>query len=200
MLLRQPIALLMTKLETGMRGLPPQNVELEALKHFQACIRQITPLAMEEWPDSRLTALMLDLALKYDSSKLAYELLEIIGTQMADLAASAARDAALAPRIGQIVGATSILREATGLTKNQAQQIAFELAQSIALRLRSGEPQPYATLSWANLVAWMRMEEAATQDDEHDAVLPFIRPPARPEQIILAETQLGIVLPQDYKV
>ena len=42
--------------------------------------------------------------------------------------------------------------------------------------------------------------ETAIQEEEHEIVSPFLRPPATLEQIEEAEAYLGISLPQDYKV
>lgn len=179
--------------------LPGREAEIKALKLIQAYTAQTSPSAAEEPSHSRLYAMGLELALKYDNWDLAQKMLNAIGARIANLALSAARDVAQAPRIGTIVAKTSILEQITGLTRGRAQGISDDIVKSLDLRLESGEPRPYVDLSWASLLAEIEAKEAVLRDDEHEAVLPFLRPPANNEQIALAEAQLGIELPQDYK-
>ncbi|KAF8599581.1 hypothetical protein BDV93DRAFT_511560 [Ceratobasidium sp. AG-I] len=183
---------------TNIRKLPGRETELKALELLRSYIDNIPPSASQAWPDSRPHSLAFDLSLKYKQLDLCRKFLGIIGTRIVDLVPSAARDLALAPRTGQIVR-EKVLEQATGLTSDRARIVTSNLVASLNTRLRSGEPRPHSQLSWASLLSEIDTREALTQDSEHEAVLPFLRPPATPARIALAETQLGITLPQDYK-
>ena len=185
---------------TDVRKLPGRETELKALELLQSYIDNIPPLASQAWPDSRPHSLAFDLSLKYKQLDSCRKYLAIIGTRIVDLVPSATRDLALAPRTGQIVQQERILEQATGLTSDRARTIKSNMVDSLVARLRLGEPRPHSQLSWASLLAEIDTREVLTQESEHETALPFLRPPVTSAEITWAESQLGVTLPQDYKV
>ncbi|KAG8737777.1 hypothetical protein FRC10_007804 [Ceratobasidium sp. 414] len=185
--------------QTGVAKLPTRGTENTCLWFLCYYIDDISPPSAPERVGSRPLALGLDLALKYDDHAHVRKIFERFGSRIANMVPDACRELALAPRTGRIVCKMTAIREATGLTVSRAQAIASELVDSLRIRLYSGEPRPHSDLSWRRLLAEIEKREIELQEEEHEAVLPFLRPPATREQIEQAETQLGISLPQDYK-
>jgi hypothetical protein len=185
---------------TGARILPSRQIELKALDLLCSHIDCILPPCSPERYDSRPYALALDLALKYNKADSVQKILHIVGSRIVGQFPHATRELALAPRTGQIVCRDPSIQRATGLTIERARVISSELADALRIRLYSGEPRPHLQLSWASLLAEIQVREAATKEEGHDTHLPFLLPPATPDEIKLAESELGISLPHDYKV
>ncbi|KAG9084109.1 hypothetical protein FS749_005497, partial [Ceratobasidium sp. UAMH 11750] len=185
--------------ETGTACLPKEYAESTCQWLLCNYIDDISPPSAPERVGSRPLALGLDLALKYNDHDHVWKIFQRFASRIANLVPDACRELALAPRIGRIVCTMTAIREATGLTESRAQMIVAELLNCLRVRLYTGEPRPHLGLSWKRLLAEIWKREIELREEEHEAVLPFLRPPATQEQIEQAEKQLGISLPQDYK-
>ncbi|KAG8678055.1 hypothetical protein FRC09_020152, partial [Ceratobasidium sp. 395] len=185
--------------QTGVRRLPTQETERDCLRNICNHIDEISPPFAPERVGSRPLGIAIDLALKYNDHINTLNIFKRFASRIANLVPDAARELALAQRTGKIVRGTTSLREATGLSTEKAKEITAKLTTALQSRLYHGEPRPHSLLSWETLLAEIEKWEARLQEDEHEDELPFLRPPAAPEQIELAEQQLGISLPQDYK-
>ncbi|KAG9119803.1 hypothetical protein FRC07_004977, partial [Ceratobasidium sp. 392] len=185
--------------KTGARRLPHRDTERECLRTLCHYIDEISPPSAAERVGSRPLGLAIDLAIKYNDHENTLKIFEKFAARIANLVPDAARELALAARTGKIIRDMTALRDATGLTEQLARGIAGTISLNVRRRLNYGEPRPHMKLSWGQLLSEIDKREARTYENEYDAELPFLRPPATPDQIEQAEIDLSITLPQDYK-